>query len=402
MAFGVTIAGFIKPTDNERKSDLAEKFRAKFGQDVTLSPNSYLGEEYPILDEVTKEFWGYLEGVYYAVYPTTATGVNLDRAAFPFVRNDAKKSSVLLTFTGQDGAAIPTGSIAETADGVQYETVEDAEIFDTSGGESSVVVNAVAINAGSAGNQPVGAINVLPVTITDIDSVTNEQPAIGGEDVESDADFVSRIETEAQETKSSSVPAIRAAVLAVDGVTQVNVVENDTDEIVDGLEPNSIYVVVAGTGSDADIANAIFASKAGGIGTNGAESYVVTLGTEQYTINFDRAATVNIYVDLILTVDATWSSDSISKLKLRVLQYIGGVDNDGVSYPGLLSGQDVLAWKVVASLFNLGQEDDLGILDVSVELSKFTDPSSTEDDNISIAATEKAITDLSFISVTVL
>lgn len=401
MAFGVTSNGFLKPTENEIETILVELFRSEFGSNITLSPETFLGQQLAVLKKREQELWDVLEQQYYEQFFGTATGTNLDKVAFPFTRLGASFANVVLTFTGDDGTVIPINTIAETQDGIQFTTTEIGEIEDSSGGTSTVQVTAIAVVAGISGNQAVGAITELPVTIVGIDSVTNETPAVGGADIESDADFTARVKIESQASKSSSVGAIRAAVLALDGVIQVTVNENDTEFEVDGIPPHSVQVVVNGSASVEDIATAIYSSKAAGIGTFGDETFTVTEESQSYIIRFDYASLVNIYVDINITVNNTWSSSSSDLLKARVLEYIGGVDLSGMEFPGVSAGEDILIWKVIASLFNLENRDELGILDVYIEISRFDDPSSGEAGNINILPGEEAITDLSFITVNV-
>lgn len=392
MAFGVTEAGFIKPTDAEVEQSLVEDFKAEFGSDITLAPETFLGQQLAIYKKRELEFFDALESVYLESFFVTSTGVNLDRTAFPFVRNLSQKATVVLTFTGDDMAVVPIGSLAETAEGIQFQTTALGTIDIT-----TVDINAIAVVAGVSGNQAVGAITELPVTITGVDSVTNNTPATDGKDIESDADFNVRVKVESRTSKSSSVAAVRFAVLALEDITQVTVKENATDVTVNGLPSHSIQVVVNGAATDEDIANAIFQSKPAGIGTFGAESFVISEGGELFTINFDRSVLVNIFADVNLTVDSSYISANDDIVRARVLEYIGGIDPSGAAFPGLSAGEDVLIWKVSAALFNLESPDDLGITDVNILLSRTINPTLSE--TIIIAATEEAITDFSQIVV---
>lgn len=399
MAFGVNSTGFRKPTAAEIEAILVTAFEAEFGSDITLAPETLLGQELALLKKREQEFWDVLEQQYYEMFFGTATGINLDNVAFPFSRLGATFASVILTFTGDDGTVIPAGTLAETTAGIQFATTEEVEIEDSSGGTSTVQANAVAVVAGTSGNQAVGAITELPVTISGVDSVTNATPATGGAAIESDADFIARVKVESQESQSSSVGAIRAAVIALDGVLQVTVNENATDDVVDGIPAHSIQVVVNGTATNQAIATAIYNSKAAGIGTFGSETYQITEEGQTYDISFDFASLVNIYVDVNLTINSEWVSANADLVKARVLEYIGGVDGNGVEYSGVQAGEDVFIWKVTAALFNLENRDNLGIEDVYIEMSRFDDPSSGESSNINILPGEEAITDLTFITV---
>lgn len=397
--FGVTPQGFLKPTDTEIDELLVDSFKTEFGNEIILTPQVFLGQQLAILKKRLIEHWDYAENVYYSRYISTSTGVNLDRSAFPFVRLTAIKATTILRFIGDDLAFIVSGSIAETAEGVQFVTTEDGTIEDSSGGTSSIDINAVAINTGESGNQAIDSITELPITITGIDSVTNPIASTGGEEIENDSNFEARSRIESQQSKSSSIDAVRLAVISLDDVINVTATENTTDFTVDGIPPRAIQIVVNGSATNKSIATAIYLSKPAGGATIGNESYTVVRGSNSYLIRFSRSLIVNINVDLLITVNNSWESVDESLLKLRVLEYIGGVDNSGNEFSGLNAGVDVLKWKIQACLFNLENRDELGIVDITAELSKSDDPSSSENVNIEILPAEEALTDLSIINI---
>jgi uncharacterized phage protein gp47/JayE len=393
MAFGVTSTGFNKPTEADIEAELVEDFKAEFGDDVTLTPQTFLGQQLAIKKKREMQVWDAAESVYYSFFGTTATGVNLDRALFPFDREEAKKAGTILEFTGDAGETVPAGSQASTSDGVLFETLSAAEI--ESGGTVSVA--AAAVEAGSAGNRATGTITNLPVTIPGVDSVTNTTPATGGTDSETDADFLARVQEEAQNSRGSSVPAIKEALLDLDGINSCNVEENATDATVGIMPPNSVRVIVRGSATDQQIAEAIFNVVAGGIGTVGSEEVTILDGADEYIIRFDRVVAVNVYAEYVLSVNSDWSSDFVDTIKARFLSYVGGVDPGGNNFEGIIAGVDVLNWKAIASQ---GVTDDLGIVEMVVYLSRNEDPSAGDGDaNVEIGSDEEAVTDYDFINV---
>lgn len=94
------------------------------------------------------------------------------------VRKEATKATVLLTITGN--GTIKAGSVFQTAFGVQFATKEDVTI------NGSGTVLAEAVVAGVLGNVAAGSIIAMPVTVQGVTAVTNEEPAAGGYDMESD------------------------------------------------------------------------------------------------------------------------------------------------------------------------------------------------------------------------
>lgn len=393
MAWGVTENGFSKPTEADIESELVQAFKNEFGDDVVLTPQTFLGQELAIKKLREMQVWDAVENNYYSFFGTTATGVNQERALFPFTKEEAKKSGTILEWTGDPATSIPAGSQASTADAVLFETLEDVETDSLGVAE----VSAAAVEAGNAGNRAIGTITVIPVTIPGIDSVTNTTAATGGSDGETGPDFLARVQEESQNSRGSSVPAIKEAMLDLAGINSCNVEENATDETVDGMPPNSVRIIVRGSASNQEIAGQIFGVVAAGIQTVGDISVVVLDGPDEYTIKFDRVTAVNVYAEYSLTVNSNWVTANETTIKARCLSYIGGVDPDGNNFEGIIAGVDVLNWKAIAAI---GFADDLGIVNMDVFLSRDDEPTTTDgENNVIIASSEEAVTDYSLISI---
>lgn len=393
MAWGVTENGFLKPTEADIESELVQAFKTEFGDDVVLTPQTFLGQELAIKKAREMQVWDAVEENYYALFGTTATGVNQERALFPFTKEEAKKAGTILEWIGDPTTPVPVGSQASTADGVLFETLEAVET-DSLG---VVTVSAAAVEAGDAGNRAIGTITTIPVTIPGIDSVTNTTAATGGSDGETGPDFLARVQEESQNSRGSSVPAIKEAMLDLVGINSCNVEENATDETVGDMPPNSVRVIVRGSASDQEIAEQIFSVVAGGIGTVGAYEVVVLDGPDEYTIRFDRVTAVNVYAEYLLTVNSNWTSANETTIKARFLKYVGGVDPDGNNFEGIIAGVDVLNWKAIAAV---GFADDLGIEEMDVFLSRDDDPSTGDgENNVTIAPSEEAVTDYTLITI---
>ena len=68
-------------------------------------------------------------------------------------------------------------------------------------------------------------------------------------------------------------------------------------------------------------------------------------------------------MNLKLLKDENYKGDDA--VKRAVLNYIGGIDEDGIEYAGLKLGNDVVLSKVIGAVMCMG-----GVADVMVELSK--------------------------------
>ncbi len=114
MANGVTPLGFVRPRLPEIRleitDDLVARLRAVgYSGDIETRPDSLFGLLIDTFSERETALWEQVEAVYYAMYPSSASGVQLDRAvSFTGVaRLAAQPSSVYLMLYGTDGTVVP-------------------------------------------------------------------------------------------------------------------------------------------------------------------------------------------------------------------------------------------------------------------------------------------------------
>ena len=101
------------------------------------------------------------------------------------IRNSAVKAVATLKIVAGAGRII-AGDLFETATGVQFEATETKNV------EVNSTVAVQALVAGSAGNVGANSINIIPITLNGIATVTNEAAASGGYDEETDAELITR------------------------------------------------------------------------------------------------------------------------------------------------------------------------------------------------------------------
>lgn len=121
----------------------------------------------------------------------TAKGVYLDRLAdgYGLYRHSAQCANGTVTFTGQEGAVVPSGTIVSAPEqGLRFSTVGDAVVSGT-----SAQATAICTVIGSVGNVPAGAINTLVAELDGISAVTNTEAFAGGYDREEDGNLRVRI-----------------------------------------------------------------------------------------------------------------------------------------------------------------------------------------------------------------
>lgn len=120
---GLTPEGFVAKRTPELKIELEQRLLDVFGS-VNLNPSSVFGQLVGLTVEQQADFWNRLEEVYFSQYPSSATGVNLDRvvALNGLTRLPARSTAVLAVLTGVPGTTIAAGRLAAIAQtGHQYQ-----------------------------------------------------------------------------------------------------------------------------------------------------------------------------------------------------------------------------------------------------------------------------------------
>lgn len=129
-------------------------------------------------------------------FPQTAQGIYLDYHAQTrgITRAAAEKAAGVIRFAAAEkvtaARAVEKGSVCMTAEGVRFETTEDAEI---AVGEQWVDVPAAAVEAGAGGNAVAGTVTVLSAMPVGVVQCTNPEAFSGGCDAESDEALRARV-----------------------------------------------------------------------------------------------------------------------------------------------------------------------------------------------------------------
>lgn len=149
------------------------------------------------------------------------SGIYIDKkcAEYGITRKAGVKAKVVLTFTGNNGATVPAGSSFLTAEGLTFITDTKATI---AGGVASVA--ATAAEVGSKYNVDANTIVSSAIIIGGLDSTTNEAPAVGGIDAESDEALCTRLYSYLRTTPTSgNVYNYQTWALTITGVGAVKV-----------------------------------------------------------------------------------------------------------------------------------------------------------------------------------
>lgn len=292
-SWGVQDSGFVRPTRAVIRAWVETLWASHLGANRNTAPDTTDGMLIDMLTEGFDLHVGLLEGSYNARYLSTVGGNSFDLWAEDrgFSRRPASRSTVVVTLTGAQGTSIAAGSRIAVEPTLEEWTLPEAEI--PAGG--SVQVTATAVNTG-----PVQAVAdsswriVNP--ITGWTGVSNDANATSGRNQETIPEAKARLR------ESLRGGLLKSRLLALDGVTQVEIFENDTDEP-DPVHNATHWVeaLVVG-GNDTEIANTIYSvvgSK--GVTKVGNTSAVETLSGDEHTIHFSRPTPSNVYIEVEIT-----------------------------------------------------------------------------------------------------
>ena len=406
MDYGITPQGFIIKDENAILSEMVAQGQNLFGATQDLSYADPIGQNIAVAARAIAQTWQALEDTYNSFYVDQAEGVSLDRAVAlrGIVRQLAQAADVTLSYTGTNGTSLAVGAVtSQTPQGIQFINIQSGII-------SSGVLNLLnkSVLTGLSNIVPPSTINELSSPVSGVSTVTNALASANASDIETDPELRIRFK-ELSSTGGSSIPAIISALKAVDGISHAHVYENYTD-LTDAYNrpPHSIEVVVYGTQTDLDVANAIFNSKPAGIEmmSTGSSGVIHSLllsdeNSDPHTMYWTVAAQIMINVKVAVTSNSAWVAANLVTIKTRIVQAIGGVDTIGsvatdYSADGLDIGENVLSWAIEANF-----DDIPGIDDISVTLARYpATPAAAR--KVAISYFEFARADTANISITVI
>lgn len=297
---GLTAQGFSIKTLETLISELETELKGTINAGLNTSTDTPFGHVLRIFASKLSELWDLGQAVYGSQYPDSAFGQSLAfLASLTGTIRRAETFSTVLATVDLDADTYASGDLIASVDGDPTARFENRDEIVAPGGEIEDVVF-VAQSAGPV-RADAGTLTVIAETVTGWNSITNPEDATLGALEEADTPLRLRREDELNRAGSTTARAVRAAVLAVDGVTACTVLENDTDATVSGMPPHSLQAVVLG-GDDQAIAEAIEGEKAGGIQAFGSEGPFTVIDSqgESHSIDFSRPAVQEINIEVTL------------------------------------------------------------------------------------------------------
>ncbi len=371
----ITKTGIVVPTFQEVLSDLKERFRTIYGQDVNLDNDTADGQWVSLIASAINDANAAIASSYAGYSPSTAQGEILSSIVKTngIKRYISSKSTVDIRCVGQAGINISNG-IVEDENGYRWQ-LPPAVVMPP---EGEITVTATC--------QTDGAINALPGTVTKIMTPTlgwqmasNPASASAGNPIETDAELRRRQTLSVALPSRSVFDGVLAGVADIDGVTAFTGIDNDTNEPDENGIPGHTIAMIIDGGDVKEIAEAIFRKKSPGTGTHGKiaekikDSYGIT-----HTVLFSRSEKILVKSRITLIALSGYETDVGESIKQYVADYINGLSiGESISYTRLY---------LPASLYGAGIGQSYKL--ISVEIAKMSE-TLTESD-IQIAFNEKA------------
>ena len=371
----LTELGYERPTYEDLLETQIERAKLLFGENINVNDNTPLGKYIRLNVADLADVYEILELIYYARFPNTATGASLDRLC-PFTgisRNPATHAQHKIRFTGVAGEYVPEAFEVSTADGEITFHTYDSYLIGTDGTVDGVVY---CEEAGTIGNVVLGDIDTIVNPDVNVESIEHLGVIELGEDIEADLALRNRFSASISGAGSATSDAISGAVSRVALVDGVVVVENDTDETVDGMPPHSFECFVLSPESqDALVAAAIFSKKPLGIKAVG-EVPVSVLDTNGVThiVHFSRAIKMPVYVKVEITTNVYFETNGIEQIKTYIAEHINTLKN----------GESVYLSILYSCIYKAA-----GVVNVS-SITMSTDGSTYDTSNIVVEANEVA------------
>jgi len=307
-----------------------------YGADINLASDTPDGQMMNINIQAVLDLQDLLVQIYNMFDPDNAVGVILDqRVAINGIERQAGTYTVTdvtvvtsqsVNLYGLDQTAQPVFTVSDNA-GTLWELLTTALGV-------TIGTNVFSFRAAIPGAQLTtpNTINVPVTIVLGVDSVNNPTTYTTlGVNEETDAALKLRRQRSVSLSSQGYLAGLLAALQDTPGVTSAFVYENVTSITnVDGVPGHSIWVIVAGTANDADIAQAIYTKRNAGCGMYGTTSYtVIQVDGSPFTLLWDTVLVRNLFISFTVTsLNGTTAPDIAAIRSGLPLSYVPGVNEE--------------------------------------------------------------------------
>lgn len=304
----VTATGLQTQSQAELVAQFTTAFQTIYGSDINLASDSPDGQMMMIFIQVVLDVLGLLTQIYNSFDPDNAIGVVLDQrvaingiqrqAGTHTVTNVTLVTSQALNLYGLDQSDQPVYTVADNA-GNNWQLIQSQNIS----GPGTYVFAFQAQNPGAVLTVP-NTITVPVTIVLGVSSINNPTTYTTlGINEETDAALKIRRQKSVSLASTGYLAGLLAALENINGVTSAFVYENTTSSTNgDGVPGHSIWVIVAGTGAAADIAQAIYTKRSAGCGMFGATSFVITQADgSPFIVYWDTVVSETLFIKFTAT-----------------------------------------------------------------------------------------------------
>jgi uncharacterized phage protein gp47/JayE len=352
--------GLQIPTLAEIQSEIVEDWKSDISETLNVSETAVLGQIAGAVASQIREAYELIEAAFNARDPDQAEGFALvGLAALTGTIPRAADASYVPCTVDLDAGTYAIGSLIAHVAGDPTKRFANASEIVSVGAPLTLQrftceeTGPVSVNTGT--------LTTIAESVTGWNSITNTADTSGtggrlGSEAETDTELRARRESELTRSASTTVDAIRVAVLDVGGVESCTVLENVTDATdANGLPPHSVGAVVRG-GTAAGIAAAIWGAKAAGIATYGSttQAHVDDQGVS-HDVEYSEATEIPLYASVLLTaVEGEYPGDDAVKAALVA------------EFGAMQTGKDVKIFRLVSTVMGLPGVVDLTGVSIDV------------------------------------
>lgn len=343
----ITSQGIILPDTSKQRDDVENEFKALFGQQLDVSPETPQGVLITMETENRDTIARNNAELANQINPDLAGGVFLDAiwALMGGQRINATHSFLSqVKFSGVPDTVIPKGSLAQTLAGSQFATTRPLIIAKN----GFVTGDLRAIETGPI-ECDVGQLNQIASSVLGWEKVNNPTSAILGRIAESDLQSRRRRKLTLAKNTVSVGEAITSALYELEGVNSLVYRENYNNVVIDlegiKLVPHSVYVCIEG-GDSLEIAQVLLRTKTIGAAFNGTEEIDVfePVSGQTYKVKFDRAKEIVLFCRVSVK-KATVDAQTIIPAAIESWAQ-GDLEGDG----GLIVGREVSPFEISAGI----------------------------------------------------
>ncbi len=335
------------------RAELVAQFTAAlkqiYGADINLDSDSPDGQWMNIQIQAALDNLDLLMQIYNTFDPDNAIGKILDqRVAINGIQRQAG------TFTVTPITIVASQSI--NLYGLDQDIQSVYTVADNAGNKWELQVTQLGVTAGThvydfQALLP-GAQLTIPNTITvpvtvvlGVTSINNPTTYTTlGINEESDAVLKVRRLKSVSLASQGYLAGLLAALENINGVTSAFVYENKTDSTdSDGIPSHSIWVIVAGTASDADIAQAIYTKRNAGCGMFGDTTYTITqIDGTPFIVQWDVVLIRNLFIQFTATSINGTTAPNIAAIKAGLPVSFVPTVNEEVNINGLATQVQII------------------------------------------------------------